>query len=94
MKLAIATHGRVAWFVWTIGGSFQHGTDTARPVGCSAASARVGSVMMATVVWLDAGRERDMTGAELAAIRKVAGLSQTELSKRAGVSRHAVSYWE
>ncbi|MEI4471508.1 helix-turn-helix transcriptional regulator [Frigidibacter sp. MR17.24] len=35
-----------------------------------------------------------MTGAELAAIRKAAGLSQTELGKRVGIGRHAVSYWE
>lgn len=35
-----------------------------------------------------------MTGAELAAIRKAAGLSQSELAQRAGVGRHAVSYWE
>ena len=35
-----------------------------------------------------------MTGAELAAIRKAAGLSQTELAQRAGIGRHAVSYWE
>lgn len=35
-----------------------------------------------------------MTGRELAAIRKAAGLSQSELAKRAGIGRHAVSYWE
>ncbi|MFN4061225.1 MAG: HGGxSTG domain-containing protein [Paracoccus hibiscisoli] len=35
-----------------------------------------------------------MTGAELAAIRKAARLSQTELAQRAGIGRHAVSYWE
>lgn len=35
-----------------------------------------------------------MTGKELAAIRKRAGLSQTELAQRAGIGRHAVSYWE
>lgn len=35
-----------------------------------------------------------MTGAELAAIRKSAGLSQTALAKCAGIGRHAVSYWE
>lgn len=35
-----------------------------------------------------------MTGAELAAIRKAAGLSQTELAQRVGIGRHAVSYWE
>lgn len=35
-----------------------------------------------------------MTGADLAAIRKAAGLSQTELAQRAGIGRHAVSYWE
>lgn len=35
-----------------------------------------------------------MTGAELAAIRKSAGLSQTALAMRAGIGRHAVSYWE
>lgn len=35
-----------------------------------------------------------MTGKELAAIRKAARLSQTELARRAGIGRHAVSYWE
>jgi transcriptional regulator with XRE-family HTH domain len=35
-----------------------------------------------------------MTGAELRAHRKAAGLSQSELAKRAGVSRDAVGYWE
>lgn len=35
-----------------------------------------------------------MTGAELAAIRKAAGLSQAELAGRVGIGRHAVSYWE
>lgn len=35
-----------------------------------------------------------MTGAELAAIRKSAGLSQTDLARRVGIGRHAVSYWE
>ena len=35
-----------------------------------------------------------MTGAELRAHRKAAGLSQVELAKRAGVARGAVGYWE
>ena len=35
-----------------------------------------------------------MTGPELAAIRKAAGLSQTALGDRVGIGRHAVSYWE
>lgn len=35
-----------------------------------------------------------MTGRELAAIRKAAGLSQSRLGKMAGIGRHAVSYWE
>lgn len=35
-----------------------------------------------------------MTGVELASIRKAAGLSQTKLAQRAGIGRHAVSYWE
>ncbi|OHC43068.1 MAG: hypothetical protein A2092_18005 [Rhodobacteraceae bacterium GWE1_64_9] len=35
-----------------------------------------------------------MTGAELAAIRKAAGLSQIELAHRVGIGRHTVSYWE
>lgn len=35
-----------------------------------------------------------MTGAELAAIRKAAGLSQRTLAKLAGIGHHAVSYWE
>jgi Helix-turn-helix domain len=34
------------------------------------------------------------TGAELRAARKAGGLSQTALGAKAGVSRHAVSYWE
>lgn len=39
-------------------------------------------------------RGHDMTGADLAALRKAAGLSQTVLAQRAGIGRHAVSYWE
>lgn len=35
-----------------------------------------------------------MTGAELAGLRKAAGLSQAALAKRVGIGRHAVSYWE
>lgn len=35
-----------------------------------------------------------MTGAELAAKRRAAGLSQAELARRSGVGRNAVSYWE
>lgn len=35
-----------------------------------------------------------MTGADLATIRKAAGLSQAELAQRVGIGRHAVSYWE
>ncbi|WP_176562700.1 HGGxSTG domain-containing protein [Paracoccus liaowanqingii] len=35
-----------------------------------------------------------MTGAELAAMRKAAGLSQIKLAQRVGIGRHAVSYWE
>ena len=35
-----------------------------------------------------------LTGAELAAARKAAGLSQTALAAKAGIGRHAVSYWE
>jgi transcriptional regulator with XRE-family HTH domain len=35
-----------------------------------------------------------MTGAELAALRRAAGLSQSDLARRAGCGRHAVSYWE
>ena len=41
--------------------------------------------------FLNAG---NLTGAELAAARKAAGLSQTALGTKAGISRHAVSYWE
>nr|WP_280739655.1 helix-turn-helix transcriptional regulator [Mameliella alba] len=37
---------------------------------------------------------RRVTGAELAAIRERAGLSQTELARQAGCGRQAVSYWE
>lgn len=35
-----------------------------------------------------------ITGAELRAHRKAAGLTQAELAKRAGFSRDAVGYWE
>ncbi|WP_340107794.1 helix-turn-helix transcriptional regulator [Pikeienuella sp. HZG-20] len=35
-----------------------------------------------------------MTGAELAALRKAARLSQSALAQRAGIGRHSVSYWE
>lgn len=35
-----------------------------------------------------------MTGAELRAYRKAAGLTQIELAERANVSRHTVQYWE
>lgn len=35
-----------------------------------------------------------MTDAELSAIRMAAGLSQIELSVRAGICRHTVGYWE
>ena len=34
------------------------------------------------------------TGAELRAARKAGGLSQAALGAKAGISRHAVSYWE
>ena len=36
----------------------------------------------------------DLTSAELKAARKAQGLNQTELGKRAGFARGAVSYWE
>jgi len=35
-----------------------------------------------------------ITGADLRKARKAAGLSQTTLAWRAGIGRHAVSYWE
>jgi len=35
-----------------------------------------------------------MTGAELRAHRKAAGLTQIALAQRAGIGRHAVRYWE
>ena len=35
-----------------------------------------------------------MTGAELAALRRTAQLSQTDLGRLAGIGRQAVSYWE
>lgn len=35
-----------------------------------------------------------MTGAELAALRRARGLSQTALGRLAGIGRHAVGYWE
>lgn len=34
------------------------------------------------------------TGAELQAARKAMKINQTELGKRAGVTRHTISYWE
>lgn len=36
----------------------------------------------------------DITGAELAAMRRALGLSQTGLAEKVGIGRHAVSYWE
>ncbi|PZO63519.1 MAG: hypothetical protein DI498_13295 [Paracoccus denitrificans] len=35
-----------------------------------------------------------MTGAELAALRRRAGLSQSSLARKTGVSRQSISYWE
>ncbi|WP_376873307.1 HGGxSTG domain-containing protein [Albirhodobacter sp. R86504] len=35
-----------------------------------------------------------MTGAELAALRRAASLSQTDLGRLAGLGRQTVSYWE
>lgn len=35
-----------------------------------------------------------ITGPELRAERKAAGLSQATLAERAGIGRHAVVYWE
>ena len=35
-----------------------------------------------------------LSGRELAAIRKRAGLNQTELARQVGIGRHTVSYWE
>lgn len=35
-----------------------------------------------------------LSGTELAAIRKRAGLNQTELAQQVGVGRHTVSFWE
>lgn len=35
-----------------------------------------------------------MTGADLRAARKAAGLSQIDLAQRARIGRHAVQYWE
>lgn len=35
-----------------------------------------------------------MDGADIRAARKAAGLNQTDLAERAGISRDAVSYWE
>lgn len=35
-----------------------------------------------------------MTGKELAAQRKEAGMTQAQLARAAGIGRHAVSYWE
>lgn len=43
---------------------------------------------------LESGRGFGVTEAELAVIRKAAGLSQSQLAQRAGIRRHAVSYWE
>lgn len=57
--------------------------DIARRVGCSPQT--VGKYPR---------KGRSMTGAELAALRHAAGLSQTALDKRVGIGRHPVSYWE
>lgn len=35
-----------------------------------------------------------LTGKNLAALRKAAGLNQAQLANRAHIGRHAVSYWE
>lgn len=35
-----------------------------------------------------------MTGKELAALRRAARMTQADLARRAGIGRHAVSYWE
>ena len=35
-----------------------------------------------------------LTGQDLAALRREAGLTQAELAQRAGIGRHAVIYWE
>jgi len=35
-----------------------------------------------------------MTGAELTALRRAAGMTQSQLAARAGIGRHAVTYWE
>ena len=35
-----------------------------------------------------------LSGQELAAIRREAGMTQTQLARAAGIGRHAVSYWE
>lgn len=37
---------------------------------------------------------KSITGPELKAIRRKAGINQTEMGKLTGFSRHAVSYWE
>ncbi|WP_443021726.1 HGGxSTG domain-containing protein [Shinella sp. 838] len=39
-------------------------------------------------------RQEKLTGKELAALRKAAGLNQAQLANRAHIGRHAVSYWE
>ena len=49
---------------------------------------------MRAVGVLEGAKGCRVTGAELAVIRKAAGLSQTELARRVGIGRHAVSYWE
>lgn len=35
-----------------------------------------------------------MTGAELTALRRATGMTQAQLAARAGIGRHAVTYWE
>lgn len=39
-------------------------------------------------------KPRPMQGAHLAALRKAAGLSQTELASKLGVPQSSVAYWE
>jgi DNA-binding transcriptional regulator YiaG len=35
-----------------------------------------------------------LSGQDLAALRRKAGLTQAQIAQAAGISRHAVSYWE
>lgn len=44
--------------------------------------------------YMDSLKVNCLTGPELKARRRAMGINQTEMGRRVGISRHAVSYWE